>query len=327
MPKLDTTSLPDLDNITFPDLLTEYFFEKWLSPYTRRSYEVPVRRFRHFLGDAAHPGDVSRRIVLRWRSAILCSPHSPDGLSTTSWNNYVRHLRALYNFGMERAFIPLDENPFQGVAVRETHQRPKVLKDGDLPRAHAALDECRRIEVEQHRPSHLHPAWFWRIVVETFYYTGIRLNQLLHIKRGDIDLHNRRFIASADGAKNGRENILPIIEPLYPHLYTLVKAASAIGVRNGDQLFNVNRFSERHRRHEMNTDQVERFFKRLSHYSGSRITPHRFRHTLATSLMRSPGRNLHLTQAVCGHSNIRSTLTYVHHDVETLRQYLEQRGE
>ncbi|MDI5932471.1 site-specific integrase [Halomonas kalidii] len=131
--------------------------------------------------------------------------------------------------------------------------------------------------------------------------------------------------ASAEGAKNKFEAILPITEELYPYLVTLMTAAHAAGFRRYDQLFNVNRFSLRHERETMNVWQVERFFQRLSKYCGSRVTPHRFRHTLATDLMRSPGRDLYLTQQVCGHTDIRLTLEYVAPDLDTLRQYLEQR--
>ncbi|CBV43979.2 tyrosine-type recombinase/integrase [Halomonas elongata] len=316
----------DLNNLTFPELLTEYCFEKWLAPKTQQSYAGPVRRLRHYFGEDAYPGDISRRMVNRWRSAILSSPQNPNGIAATSWNNYARHLRALYNFGIEREYIPLEKNPFHGVAVRELQRRHKTLNASDIARAREALELCRRYEVIKHEPSPLHPAWFWSVVVEMFYHTGIRLNQLLTIQGRDIKLRQRTFVASADGAKNGRETTLPITEALYPHLLTLMRSASVAGFTRGDQLFNVNRFSERHRRDVMDTWQVERFFNRLSHYSGGRITPHRFRHTLATDLMRSPGRDLHLTQAVCGHTDIRSTLGYVHNDIDTLRKYLEQRG-
>jgi len=63
-----------------------------------------------------------------------------------------------------------------------------------------------------------------------------------------------------------------------------------------DHLFNVNRFSVHYRSKIMNTDQVESMYKKLTKNIGSRITPHRFRHTIASALMRQPERNIHVTK-------------------------------
>jgi site-specific recombinase XerD len=43
----------------------------------------------------------------------------------------------------------------------------------------------------------------------------------------------------------------------------------------------------------------------------SRITPHSFRHTLATELVRATG-NVRVTQAILGHKRLSSTQIYVH---------------
>lgn len=175
-------------------------------------------------------------------------------------------------------------------------------------------------------PAPIHPSWFWLIVLETFYHTGIRLNQLLHITPNDVHLKKRRLIASAQGAKNNFEAVLPITDDLYPHLATLMAAAQTVGCKRDEQLFNVNRYSVRTRLDVMDNWQVRRFFKQLSRYCGSQISPHRFRHSLATDLMRSKERDLYLTQQVCGHTDIRSTMSYISPDLGTLKRYMEQRG-
>lgn len=45
-------------------------------------------------------------------------------------------------------------------------------------------------------------------------------------------------------------------------------------------------------------------YRKLMDKFKTRMTPHRFRHTLATDLMRQPERNIHLTKSLMNHSNI-----------------------
>ncbi|WP_181872908.1 tyrosine-type recombinase/integrase [Billgrantia montanilacus] len=312
-------------NCTFDEVLQEMFIERWLSPKSQSSYMGPVSYFQRYIGNQVLPSEVKRADVMAWRAAIVQSGRNPSGIAETSWNNYARHLKSVYRFGISHELIPLTKSPFEGVFLREKKKGRKTLKDTDIVFARETLELCRRYEVVKGEPAPIHPAWFWQVVLETFYHTGIRLNQLLSIRPVDVHLKKRRLTASAEGAKNRIEATLPITDALYPHLSTLMTAAHAAGFRRSDQLFNVNRFSERHGRDTMDIWQVEGFFRRLSKFCGSRVTPHRFRHSLATDLMRSPERDLYLTQQICGHTDIRSTLEYVAPDLNALRRYLEQR--
>ncbi|KAA0015856.1 site-specific integrase [Salinicola corii] len=272
------------------------------------------------------PSMVTQYDVVKWRNNIIRSPANPNGVAETSWNNYARHLSALYNFGLERRLLgACDANPFKGVRVREPRKPKKILHPDVVGLARRELNNCRIYEEASRKPSSLHPAWFWEVVVETFYFTGIRLNQLLNIQAQHVDLKRCVLVGSAEGAKNHAEFILPIPDRLHPLLSCLMSQAFRTGIGANEQLFNVNRYSHRHRRKVMNKSQVSHFFDRLSEVCGARVTPHRFRHTLGTDLMEDPERNLHLTQQILAHSDIRSTLEYVHPKTETLRQLLNQR--
>lgn len=54
------------------------------------------------------------------------------------------------------------------------------------------------------------------------------------------------------------------------------------------------------------------------------MSPHRFRHTIATDLMRQPKCNLHIVKDLLGHRSISTTLKYVHVDVDQVRYALEE---
>jgi|JRYG01.1.fsa_nt_gb site-specific recombinase XerD len=57
----------------------------------------------------------------------------------------------------------------------------------------------------------------------------------------------------------------------------------------------------------------------------SRITPHSFRHTLATELVRATG-NVRVTQAILGHKRLSSTQIYVHPSPRDLEKAMNTIG-
>jgi site-specific recombinase XerD len=54
------------------------------------------------------------------------------------------------------------------------------------------------------------------------------------------------------------------------------------------------------------------------------VSPHRFRHIIATKLMRTPERNLQTVKTLLGHVSLASTLEYVEVNIESLKATLEQ---
>ncbi|MEN1443978.1 site-specific integrase, partial [Pseudomonas aeruginosa] len=95
--------------------------------------------------------------------------------------------------------------------------------------------------------------------------------------------------------------------------------AEAAGIKSTDQLFNVNRFSPHYSRQEMNSDQVEAMYRKLTEKVGVRMTPHRFRHTLASDLMKQHERNIHVAKDLLNHSNIQTTMSYIETDHDQIR--------
>jgi len=66
------------------------------------------------------------------------------------------------------------------------------------------------------------------------------------------------------------------------------------------------------------------FFRRLSKECGFDVSPHRFRHTLATTLMNSPERNLQLVKGLLGHRNVSTTMEYVDISMDIVSKALEK---
>ncbi len=313
------------NQITWDELLEEYFFAHRLRPATEWSYNKVVRGFRRYSGDTL-PAHITHRQVLEWRRYLLQEKRQ----SAQTWNNKIAHLRALYNYGMEHEILPTGKNPFNKSNVQRDTRKKKTLTRSQLIRVYLVMQKFEEAERAGHGirggRNALWPAWYWLAVLDAFRYTGMRLNQLLHIRLGDIDLREGYLDLCLEGSKTHREWRVPVVSALKPRLHHLIAKSTKLGAGKDDYLFDVNRILlNRHvpRDAAQAHQQTRSFFRRLSKECGFAVSPHRFRHTLATELMKSPERNLQLVKDLLGHRSVSTTMEYVELKMDIVGKTLE----
>jgi integrase len=302
------------------ELAKEYIALHDLRSSSCKTYISSVNKFVLKFGERALE-EITNRDVLLWRKELLS-----DGLQKRSWNTYSSHLRTIFKFAIEEELLDLLKNPFNKTSVIPPKRRKKTVAADAIEQARSRLYLLKAEEEASGKRSSITPAWFWLIVFETFYYTGIRLNALLKITPGDLNLKQRLIHVRAEEEKTHREFVIPIPDGLLPHLHTIVQKSRSLSFSKADQLFNVNRFSSHYRSVTMNVDQVEAMYKKLVTAIGTRMTPHRFRHTIATDLMKQPDRNIHVTKTLLNHSNMATTMEYIEPDYEVMRMVLNERS-
>jgi integrase len=308
--------------MTTPLKLTEeYIFAHDLRDASAKIYRASTKALlKHFRTTPIE--EIDHRAVLAWRKKIL-----ENGLSKRSWNTYSNHLRTVWGYAIEHGLMTHTTiNPFRKTSVIPPKRASKTINGEAIQRARNWLTSLVGQERCTQERTQITPAWFWLTVFEMFYYTGIRLNALLCLRYKDIDWDNKMILVRGETEKTHREFFLPIMEGLAPHLCRILGEAEKIGFSPDDQLFNVNRFSRHYHGKEMNIDQVESIYRKLTDKIGVRMTPHRFRHTLATDLMKQPERNIHLTKSLLNHSNIATTMNYIEVDYDHMRAVLHERS-
>ncbi|MGP5739580.1 site-specific integrase [Pseudomonas aeruginosa] len=308
--------------MTPQQLTEEYIFAHDLREASAKIYRAATKALLKHFGPTATVQDVDHRAVLGWRRKVL-----EQGLSKRSWNTYSNHLRTIWGYAIEHELVTHSQvNPFRKTTVIPPRRASKTVAAEAILRARNWLnmqDGAERCTGERAR---ITPAWFWLCTFEVFYYTGIRLNALLCIRKRDIDWDNQLILIRGETEKTHKEFVVPITEGLVPHLSRLLQEADRAGFADDDQLFNVNRFSPHYKSKGMNSDQVEAMYRKLTEKVGVRMTPHRFRHTLATDLMKAPERNIHLTKCLLNHSNIQTTMSYIEADYDHMRAVLHARS-
>ncbi|MCW9718512.1 tyrosine-type recombinase/integrase [Avibacterium sp. 21-599] len=258
------------------------------------------------------PNDFTHEHVIQWREHVLKSA------KPVTWNNYARHLRSLYNFAIEYQFISLDKNPFTKLFITEDKAKRKTLSVDQINVVHDLL--CSK----ENLPDILTPRWFILALFQTFRYTGIRRSQLIKLRICDIDLERKVISIPSHINKNHHYHEIPISKKLYPYLCKLKFEMLRLKQTEKDQLFNINKVSKVvvNRRGEMSVNQVSHIFSVISKLVGFYVSAHRFRHTIATQLMKNVD-NVYSVKQLLGHCDIKVTLSYIEYDSEMIRECVD----
>lgn len=311
------------------ELMDEYFFCRSVRVATEWSYRKVLNGFRKFVGETLLPEDIRQQHVREWRREVL----KKQNRSTHTWNNKVRHMRAIFNFACSSTLLNLSENPFDGMNVRQEKKRKKTLTKKQVKRILLILEqfheEEKRSDGVHWRSCAIRPAWYWMIVVNTLCFTGMRLNQLLHLRLRDVNLDERWIDLCSEGSKTHHEWRIPMVSHLVPGMRHLIDEAMKRGAGPEDYLFHYHRYVALMSEAPFVTglpelQPVKGFFRRLTKECGFPVSPHRFRHTLASTLMSAPERNLYMVKTMLGHRNVSTTLEYVEIDLKGTARVLEK---
>lgn len=192
----------------------------------------------------------------------------------------------------------LEKNPFENLRLqmREPSRLPRVIPawvvERMLKAAHSEMTLCPGSE----------RALCEAAVLELLFATGIRVAELCGIKARDLDL--RDGVLRIFG-KGRRERVL-FIE--HEGVLSVLRQYRDLCAPERDEPFFCNR-----RGRALSTDSVRAIVRKYGKLSGwkERVTPHMFRHTLATELLENDV-DIRCIQQLLGHSLITTTQIYTH---------------
>ena len=155
-----------------------------------------------------------------------------------------------------------------------------------------------------------------KLIVNTFYVTGIRLSELTGLNNQDVDLWGG--VIKVTGKRN-KQRIVPFGRELEALLRTYLDEKSSLGMENGGAMF-VDEKGER-----LTNVKVRNLVR---HYLGMVTTqkkrsPHVLRHTFATSMLNHHA-DLESLKELLGHESISTTEIYTHTTFEELKEMYNQ---
>jgi site-specific recombinase XerD len=267
-----------------------------LSRNTLRAYEGDLRDFLRFAGPDALVSRCDRSMI---RSYVGWQFHR--GLSPATVRRRIACLRGFCKWLVAERVLRV--SPFRDLELRVRLPRlmPRVFSHDEMGRLLSGAAGSASCDIESHS---------YRVALELLYATGIRVGELVSIRRGDVDLSARVIRIRGKGNKERRVYLptahLANLIRRYLQAHTNAAGARLLVTRNGRPA------TARH---------IRRWLRRGARGADvqGRVTPHMLRHTTATHLLEN-GLNLRYVQHLLGHENIATTQRYSHVNDAALMQ-------
>jgi integrase/recombinase XerD len=147
-----------------------------------------------------------------------------------------------------------------------------------------------------------------KTVVQTMFYTGGRMSEIIHLKLEDVNLENK-VIHIIEG-KGGKDRDIPINNKLYDILQNYLK-----NIREADS----DRFFALEKTGKVSSTYVNRLIKEAAYEIGLEkdVSAHVLRHSFGTNLLEK-GASVVSIQKLLGHANLAVTTRYLHQDMNKL---------
>lgn len=279
-------------------------YEKRVSPHTVKAYRTDLEQFVQFSLAECGSDDVRQAttaLVRAWMMQLM-----EEGDSARSINRKISALRAFFRYHVRMGDV--QTNPMEAISA------PKIAKR--LPQfvSQNEMENLFRAELFEDT----FEGWRDRLIIELFYVTGMRLSELVNLKRSDIDLYDGSLKVMG---KRSKERIIPfsprvkgvIVKYLeiFDEKYAGNPKNSFIFVApNGNKIYPkaVYRIVRKY------LDMVTTIDKR---------SPHVLRHTFATQML-NHGADINAIKEILGHSSLAATQVYTHNTIEKLKNIYNQ---
>jgi len=284
------------------DKFVEYLkFEKKFSPHTLVSYQNDMNQFGEYLKktyEIEKLEQASAMMIRSWMAGLI-----QQKMAAKSVIRKASTLRTFYKFLLREGVITA--TPMAKIAAPKTPSRLPVF--------------VNKKEMEDLLTGIEFPEGFTgirdRLVLELFYATGIRRNELITLKDSDVNLYNLTIKVLG---KRNKERIIPVT-PFFKKYAEAYKAEKK-KIASDSPAFFIN---------ENGTALYEQEVYRLvKKYLGMVTTlqkksPHVLRHTFATHILDN-GADINAVKELLGHSNLSSTQVYTHNTLEKLKRVHKQ---
>ena len=277
--------------------------ERNYSVRTIRAYGDDLRQFFAFCGvepDAENFSAITHRVIRAWLAHLLDTKHSPRSV-----NRKLSSLRSFYKYLIKVGCVTT--NPLSKVVPpKSTHKMPYFLTPAET---NSVIDDV------------VYPEGFFGLrdlmVIELFYFTGVRVSELVNIKVKDVNLDGSTVKVFGKGAK---ERIIPIHPELKRMLHEYILQKEDFSPSN-QVPYHIVSNSGRKSYPQMLYRVVNKYLSMVT--SLEKKSPHVLRHTFATHLL-NQGADINAIKELLGHADLSATQVYTHTSVERLQTAYKQ---
>ena len=259
-----------------------------LSEHTVRAYRLDLARFASFAGPRKNVTSFDRSALVQYVEYLFTEHH----LRETSTKRHVASVRSLYRWLEDEGHVA--DDPLRGARVRIKLPRrlPRVLSRAELA------------AILAHPPTGDFASITARMAAELLFATGVRVAELAALRDDEIDLAAGVITIIGKGSRQRRVYI-PDAE-IRELIVAYRHARNALGHTSETFLTNS-------RGGPASPQHIRRLVRTLAENAAlpRRVTPHMFRHSIATYLLEE-GVDIRYVQRLLGHRSIGTTEIYTH---------------
>lgn len=282
----------------FNKFLSYLKLEKNLSDNTIFSYKLDVERYLEFLTSRkiSDIKKIDKTIINSYINLLY-----DLGLQAGSINRNFSSLKAFHKYLIKENIS--EKNPLENIFRPKIKRKlPEVLDITDIEKILSQPDMTTFTGIRD------------RAMMELLYACGLRISELLNIKKDDINFKEEFLLVFGKGNK---ERFIPVGDAALNYVNKYLISARSHFVK---ELVSKNYLFLNVRGTRMSR---MGFWKILHNYVNNsgikkRVTPHTFRHSFATHLLEG-GADLRSVQEMLGHADISTTEIYTHLNLDYLR--------
>lgn len=285
-----------------PFFLTKFLeylkIEKRFSDHTVIAYELDLKQFIIYLDNHSNLSlnEINSFLIRGWIVELIDS-----SITARSVNRKLSSLRAYFNWLKKQGLVV--KNPTFAIKGPKSEKRlPSFARESEIIKE--KMDEVFSDSFEGIRA---------KLIIEILYQTGIRLSELINLKKSDIQTDRIKVLG-----KRNKERIIPISNQLYFQIELYIEDCDKIktqsifllALKNGEKVYPkfVYRIINTYLGHVTNLD---------------KCSPHVLRHTFATHMLNN-GAGLETLKDLLGHANLSATQVYTHNSFTQLNNIYSQ---
>lgn len=276
-------------------------FQKWLfeegrSPKTIESYVGDVKSFQKYLSERA----VNEQQPLSRFSFVHYKQHLQDNhFAISTINKKINSLKVYNDFLQKKglvdsSYIQIKRDRVQ-IAVGSEHV-VTAMSEEEVERLLFYLEDHTKVSVRN------------KLIAYLLLYTGVRVSELVSIKRSDVDLLTATLLIHGKGNKVREMSLRQDVIQLIKEYQQGERKQSPFS--EGEYLLVSQRAEKMHR------DAVRSWLANISEDVDIKLHPHLFRHTFATRLLRK-GVDITTVSKLTGHASVNVTMKFY---IQTTRE-------
>jgi integrase/recombinase XerC len=278
-------------------------FEKRSSPHTVTAYEGDLQQFSEFLlkeHALENPAEATHLQIRSWIVSMM-----ELGIGARSVNRKITALRSFFKYLMRQGEVKI--NPLLRIQGPKTPSRLPVFVEQDK------MDELlNKVDFGEG-----YEGLMKKLIVETFYDTGMRLAELIDLKISYVDFYQSNLKVLG---KRNKERIIPMGGVLQKQMKAFLSLRKDVSSEGAEDCLFVHENGKKLSR--------EFVYSLINFYLGMVTTldkksPHVLRHTFATHMLNN-GADLNAIKELLGHANLSATQIYTHNTIDKLKNIHKQ---